>query len=111
MTQEQKDQTFAELQARVVQWAQARQIIPNSNPMAQLLKTMSELGELADATLKNDREGIIDGIGDVLVTLILYAKLYNAELDLTYCLEEAYNTIKDRKGTLTPEGIFVKEAT
>lgn len=108
MTQEQKDQTFAELQNLVVQWAQARQIIPNSNPMAQLLKTMSELGELADATLKNDREGIIDGIGDVLVTLILYAKLYNAQLDLTYCLEEAYNTIKDRKGFLTRAGVFVK---
>ena len=76
--------------------------------MAQLLKTMSELGELADATLKNDREGIIDGIGDVLVTLIVYANL-RRQLDLTYCLEEAYNTIKDRKGTLTPEGIFVKE--
>lgn len=79
--------------------------------MAQLLKTMSELGELADATLKHNTIEVIDGIGDVLVTLILYAKLYNAQLDLTYCLEEAYNTIKDRKGTLTPEGIFVKETT
>ena len=100
---------FHELEEKVLQWAKDRQIIPNSNPTAQLMKTMSELGELADATLKNDREGIIDGIGDVLVTLILYAKLYNAQIDLTYCLEEAYNTIKDRKGTLTPEGIFVKE--
>lgn len=113
MTQEQKDQTFETLQNLVVQWALARQIIPNSNAMAQLLKTMSELGELADATLKNDHCGVIDGIGDVLVTLILYTELYNAEanaqLDLTYCLEEAYNTIKDRRGTLTPEGIFVKE--
>jgi len=25
------------------------------------------------------------------------------------CLENAYNEIKDRKGYLTPEGIFVKE--
>lgn len=111
MSKEEKDRTFAEIQDLVVQWAQAREIIPHSNPMAQLLKTMSELGELADATLKNDREGIIDGIGDVLVTLILYAKLYNSQLDLTYCLEAAYNTIKDRKGRLTPEGIFVKETT
>jgi NTP pyrophosphatase (non-canonical NTP hydrolase) len=101
--------TFEELQEKVVQWAKDRQIIPNSNPTAQLMKTMSELGELADATLKSDREGIIDGIGDVLVTLILHAKLHNAQLDLTYCLEAAYNTIKDRKGTLTPEGVFVKE--
>lgn len=100
---------FQELELKVEQWAKARQIIPNSNARTQLLKTMSELGELADALLKNDREGIIDGIGDVLVTLILCAKLYNPQIDMTYCLGEAYNVIKDRKGTLTPEGIFVKE--
>lgn len=101
--------TWDELVEAVEQWAKDRQIIPNSTPEAQLLKTMSELGELADATLKRDREGIIDGLGDVLVTLILYAKLYNAQLDLAYCLEEAYNAIKDRKGTLMPNGVFVKE--
>ena len=101
--------SFEELQRLVTQWAEARCIIPNSTPQAQLLKTMSELGELADALLKNDREGIIDGIGDVLVTLILCAKLYNPQLDLSYCLAEAYATIKDRKGTLTPEGVFVKK--
>lgn len=100
---------FEALERNVVQWAKDRQIIPNSNAQAQLLKTMSELGELADALLKNDREGIIDGIGDVLVTLILCARLHNPNIDLTYCLGEAYDVIKDRKGTLTQEGVFVKE--
>jgi NTP pyrophosphatase (non-canonical NTP hydrolase) len=102
-------ESFDELQHRVVQWAEDRQIIPNSTPQMQLLKTMSELGELADALLKDDRVGVIDGIGDVLVTLILCAKLYDRQIDLSYCLAEAYRTIKDRKGTLTPEGVFVKE--
>lgn len=92
---------------RVKDWAKARKIIPNSTPQAQLLKSMSEMGELADATLKNDRNGIVDGIGDVLVTLILYAALQG--LDVMPCLASAYETIKDRKGTLTPEGVFVKE--
>jgi NTP pyrophosphatase (non-canonical NTP hydrolase) len=101
---------FQELEEKVIQWARDRYIIPNSNPQAQLLKTMSELGELADALLKDDGEGIIDGIGDVLVTLILCANLYDPGLDLRRCLEAAYQTIKDRKGTLTPEGIFVKES-
>lgn len=101
--------TFQELEERVLQWATDRKIIANSNTKAQLMKTMSELGELADATLKDDDEGIIDGIGDVLVTLILYCELYGT--DLTECLANAYDTIKDRKGTLTPEGIFVKETT
>ena len=104
------DDKFEDLERKVVQWAKDRQIIPNSTAQSQLLKTMSELGELSDALLKNDREGVIDGFGDVLVTLILCAKLHNPNIDMTYCLGEAYNTIKDRKGTLTPEGIFVKEA-
>jgi NTP pyrophosphatase (non-canonical NTP hydrolase) len=100
---------FQELEEKVIQWARDRQIIPNSNPRAQLIKTMSELGELADATLKDDGNGIVDGIGDVLVTLIIYAQLYDPALSLRLCLESAYDTIKDRKGTLTAEGIFVKE--
>lgn len=101
--------TFEELELKVTQWAEARQIIPNSNPRTQLLKTMSELGELADALLKSDSEGVIDGFGDVLVTLILCAKLYDPGLNMAHCLGAAYDTIKDRRGTLTPEGIFVKE--
>jgi phosphoribosyl-ATP pyrophosphohydrolase len=97
-----------ELINKVESWARDRQIIPNSTPQAQLMKTMSELGELADATLKNDRAGVVDGIGDVLVTLVIYAALQGVTLD--DCLASAYGEIKDRKGTLTPEGVFVKEA-
>lgn len=100
--------TFEELKGAVIQWAEARKIIPNSNATAQLMKTMSELGELADATLKRDDAGIVDGVGDVLVTLILYCELQGT--CVTKCLASAYDTIKDRTGTLTPEGIFVKEA-
>jgi NTP pyrophosphatase (non-canonical NTP hydrolase) len=92
---------------QIEQWACDRHIVPNSTPMAQLLKTMSELGELADATLKNDEAGVVDGLGDVLVTLIIYARLRG--LSLNACLLSAYFQIKDRKGTLTPEGVFVKE--
>lgn len=96
-----------ELIKKVEQWALDRQIIPNSNPLSQLMKTVSELGELADATLKSDRDGVVDGVGDVLVTLVIYARLQGVSLE--ECLASAYDTIKDRKGTLTPEGVFVKE--
>ncbi len=99
---------FFELEERVLQWAMDRKIIPNSNPTAQLMKTMSELGELADATLKSNDAGIKDGVGDVLVTLLLYCKLQG--ISPVDCLAGAYDTIKDRRGHLTPEGIFVKEA-
>jgi len=92
----------------VVKWAMDRRIIPNSNPQSQLLKCMSELGELADATLKKNEQEIMDGVGDVIVTLILYSALQG--IDIESCLSFAYHTIKDRKGTLTPEGVFVKDA-
>lgn len=96
-----------ELMEKVERWAADRKIIPNSTPQSQLMKTVSELGELADATLKRDRPGIVDGLGDVLVTLIVYARLQG--LGLEECLASAYETIKDRRGQLTPEGVFVKE--
>lgn len=96
-----------DLIANVERWAADRGILKHSTPSAQLLKTMSELGELADATNKNDREGIIDGIGDVLVTLIIYSRLQGYEIE--DCLRSAYMTIKDRKGRLTEGGVFVKE--
>jgi NTP pyrophosphatase (non-canonical NTP hydrolase) len=102
-----EDMTTINLLFAVQQWAEDRGIVANSTPIAQLMKTVSELGELADATLKRDEAGIKDGIGDVLVTLIIYAQLQG--LTIRECLAHAYDTIKDRKGKLTPEGIFVKE--
>lgn len=100
--------SYAQVEMDVIAWATARQIIPNSTPATQLLKMLSELGELADATIKNDRPGIEDGVGDVMVCLINYCALQ--DVDLTGCLKLAYAEIKDRKGTLLPNGVFVKEA-
>jgi len=99
--------TYAQLEMKIVQWAEARKIIPNSTPATQLLKAMSELGELADATIKQDRLGIIDGVGDVMVCLINYCALQ--DIDLVTCMDVAYDEIKNRKGTLLPNGVFVKE--
>jgi hypothetical protein len=42
------------------------------------------------------------------VTLIIGAELYG--VNLVACLEAAYDEIKDRKGTLGPDGIFYKSA-
>lgn len=100
--------SYAQVEIKIIHWSEARKIIPNSNPDTQLLKAMSELGELADATIKKDREGIIDGVGDVVVCLINYCALQ--DIDLVTCLESAYEQIKNRKGTLLPSGVFVKES-
>ena len=91
----------------VIRWAEARQIIPYQRPETALLKCMSELGELADATIKGSKEEIIDGVGDVVVTLIVYCALQ--DIDLTTCLKSAYQEINNRKGTMLPNGVFVKE--
>jgi NTP pyrophosphatase (non-canonical NTP hydrolase) len=99
--------SFAEVEMQVIQWAEARKIIPNSKPETQLLKMFSEAGELADATIKRDMAQIKDGVGDVLVCLINYCALQ--DIDLTECLALAYDEIKDRKGTLLANGVFVKE--
>lgn len=100
--------SYAETELDIIRWAEARKIIPNSTPDTQLLKAMSELGELADATIKKDRAGIIDGVGDVMVCLVNYCALQ--DINLVSCMKEAYAEIKDRKGTLMPNGVFVKES-
>src|SRR5699024_12760953 len=61
----------------VEQWAAERGIYEHSTPEAQLLKALSELGELADAVVKNDREALKDAIGDVAVCLVNYARMAN----------------------------------
>jgi len=99
--------SYAEVEMKVVQWGEARKIIPNAAPSTQLLKAMSELGELADAEIKGDRPAQIDAVGDVLVCLIMYCAL--KDLNMVDCLYSAYEEIKDRKGTLLPNGVFVKE--
>lgn len=87
-------------------WAQDRNLILGSDSKSQLLKTMSELGELADGINKQRHNEIVDGIGDVMVTLIIIAAQNG--LTIQECLEHAYNDIKDRKGRMI-DGCFVKE--
>lgn len=92
----------------VIRWAEARKIIPRSTPMAQAIKTHEEVGELLSALLRNNAAEIEDAYGDILVTLIIGADL--AGIDLKVALQKAYNTIKDRKGHLREDGVFVKES-
>lgn len=99
--------TFDELHALVIQWSKDRWIIPNATPTSQLLKAVSEMGELADAVNKSDRTGIRDAVGDVLVCIINFCALQG--MTPTECLEHAWHEIKDRRGTMLANGCFVKE--
>ena len=100
--------SFANIEMKVIQWGEARGIVQNSTPFAQAIKTKEELDELFEAISNGDQEAMIDAYGDILVTLVMGCAC--ADLDLVKCFEVAYEQIKDRKGFLNKEGIFVKEA-
>lgn len=92
--------------SKVLEWADERELLKPENSTKQLLKTMEELGEVASAEIKNDRLETIDGIGDTIVCLIIYAN--QKGLTLEDCLLSAYDEIKNRKGE-TVNGSFIKE--
>lgn len=99
--------SYADVQMKVIQWGEARGIVQNSTPVAQAMKTQEELNELFEAIEKGDRAEMADAYGDILVTLVMGCAC--ADLDLVECFKSAYEEIKDRKGYLNKEGIFVKD--
>lgn len=99
--------SYESVELNVIRWAEARKIIPNSTPSAQLMKAVAEMGELIDGEMKNDLPEIKDAVGDILVCLINYCAL--RDISLVQCLEGAYLEIKDRKGELLPSGVFLKQ--
>lgn len=92
---------------KVLTWSYDRNIINGSDFYRQYMKAQSEMGELADALLKGNKDETKDAIGDVLVCLINLSE--QCDLSLDECLESAYNEIKDRKGVMF-QGVFIKES-
>lgn len=88
-------------------WATERLIYRHSTANAQLLKAVSEMGELADAEIKGRQLDKIDGVGDVIVCLVNYC--YMSGISPEECFQAAWNEIKDRKGHMVPGGAFVKD--
>ena len=99
--------SYAKTEMLVLQWGTARGIVQNSTPKAQAWKTVEEVNELLVAIENGDRDEMADAYGDILVTLVMGCAC--ADLDLVECFKGAYEEIKDRKGYLNPEGIFVKQ--
>ena len=96
-----------EVEQNIKQWLEDRQITTNSTSQAQFIKTVEETGELAAGLARNDKAMIEDAIGDVIVTLIAVATLEGTTIE--HCMKLAYDEIKDRKGYLNEDGIFIKE--
>ena len=87
-------------------WAMDKNL-QNADSSKQFLKVAEEVGEVAAALARNDKAMLTDGIGDVVVTLIILASQNG--LSLEECLQTAYDEIKGRKGK-TINGVFVKES-
>lgn len=77
------------------------------NSFTQYAKSSEEMGEVAAALCRNEIDELRDGIGDVIVTLVILAQQNN--MTLYECLEQAYEEIKDRTGVMSKDGSFIKE--
>ena len=107
--------TFEELQEKVLDWADNHDLLHEENADKQFMKFIEEVFEF-----KTEYDFIKDikekkriclyrnmqlEMGDVFVTLIILCKQLGIEPQ--YCLKEAYEKIKDRKGE-TRNGMFIK---
>jgi len=128
---------YQELEKLVLDWGKNKGILDSSTPLRQLAKTQEELDETKmaitkfmcavdhvlldgvedkDEAIKRALEEVIDGAGDMLVTIILFIALanqltktyINKEIDSTSCLQAAYDEIKGRTGKMV-DGLFVKD--
>jgi len=99
--------TIDDLVENMVSWGWDRGILANGTPEAQVLKLMSEMGELADNIAKGRYEAAQDDIGDCIVVLVMISSLIDT--DIKKCMEIAWNDIKDRKGYLNENGVFIKD--
>lgn len=94
------------LETQVEEWALEKQILDKGNTMRQAEKTHEEVLELISAIDEDNREEIIDALGDILVTIIIQAKMQ--DLDLLECLQSAYDVISKRTGSMV-NGQFKKD--
>ena len=77
-----------------------------ADPHGQMVKLYEEVNELHNAIYNDDREEIIDALGDIQV--VLRGLGLQLELNLEDCLQSAYEVIKHRTGKLV-NGIWVKD--
>lgn len=91
---------------KVEQWS-VEKGLDKAESSKQFLKVTEEVGEVAAALARGDEEALEDGIGDVIVTLIILGKQNG--LSIERCLNTAYQEISGRKGKMI-DGVFIKES-
>jgi NTP pyrophosphatase (non-canonical NTP hydrolase) len=115
------ENTLEQLEQLVINWADEKGILVKATQLTQFNKTQEEVSELKHALdvkargfkefinkkgiTVNAEDEIEDAIGDIVVTLIIQAKMQG--LTLQQCLQSAYNVISKRSGEMI-DGVFVK---
>lgn len=100
-----RENSINNLIKQVEQWSIDKGL-DKGNSFTQYAKSSEEMGEVAAALCRNDLDELKDGIGDVVVTLIILAQQNN--MTLYECLEQAYGEIKNRIGVISKDGSFIK---
>jgi NTP pyrophosphatase (non-canonical NTP hydrolase) len=95
-----------EIFSNIRTWAEQKGIFEKGDVKTQYIKLQEEAGELAKALLNNDKEEIIDAIGDCVVVLTNLSKL--AGYNIEDCINSAYNVISKRTGKME-NGTFIKD--
>ncbi len=87
-------------------WGFQKGILQKGDTKTQLIKLYEETGELSEAVLKNNKNDIIDAVGDIIVVLTNFAELQGISIE--DCIQSAYNEISNRTGRMI-NGTFVKD--
>ena len=91
---------------QVEEWAEVKGILAHATTLRQAKKTLEETNELICAILNEDRAEIKDAIGDIIVTIIIQAKMQGVTIE--ECLQSAYDVISKRTGKMV-NGQFIKD--
>ena len=99
------DYDINDLTVRIYNWFDDKGL---HDPVMQFAKLNEEVGEMAHELTRGRKysEEMKDSLGDVFVTLVGMA--HYLDLDLSECINMAYQEIRYRKGKVI-DGSFVKE--
>ena len=87
-------------------WGFQKGILQGGDTKTQLIKLYEETGELSEAVLKNNKNDIIDAVGDIIIVLTNFAELQGVSIE--ECIKSAYDEVSNRTGRMI-NGTFVKD--
>ena len=95
-----------EVFTKIREWGFQKGILQGGDTKTQLIKLYEEAGELSEAVLKNNKNDIIDAVGDIIIVLTNFAELQGVSIE--DCIESAYAEVSKRTGRMI-NGTFVKD--